>query len=115
MFISVSPTFSATSTKEGNPSSAPSRKDVPRTNGSQRNFTISSPSSRLDFSEQLLVLAVFFVEYDCTLRCLQSIGKLADFQISRAETRPASGVERICFNGAFQDVGSVFRRSAIEK
>src|SRR5215475_2565474 len=119
MFINVSPTFCATSTKEGNPSSAPSRKDVPRTNGSQRkfeigrilhlkseirnleldsvqftisafgfevressNFKFSSPDSRLDFHEQLLVLAVFFVEYDCTLRCLQSIGKLADFQIS---------------------------------
>src|SRR5215510_9388346 len=79
------------------------------------NFKFSSPDSRLDFHEQLLVLAVFFVEYDCTLRCLQSIGKLADFHISRAETRPAGGVERICFNGAFQDVGSVFRRSAIEK
>src|SRR5215471_7049479 len=112
MFMSVTPTFAATSTNDGNSSVTAISSDVPRSNhrGTEAQtkrarvalcccafvVNFSSPELRLDLPDQALILCIIFIENDCALSCVQRIGQFPTPEVSHTQAKPAFGVEWIC-------------------
>src|SRR5881296_505048 len=117
MFITTMPTFSATSTNEGNESAAESSPEAARTSKAipHLHFKISSPDSCAYFIEQALILRVIVLEHNGPLCRVESLSMFPTFEISGAQTEPACCVERIGIDGTPQNLGGFFGRSAIQQ
>src|SRR5262245_36299118 len=105
MFISVTPTFAATSTNDEISSVLAITSDVPRSNhrGTEAHrkrarvalwlfafvVNFSSPALRLDLIHQALILCIIFIENDRALSCVQRIGEFPSLEVSHTQAKPA--------------------------